>query len=299
MAVRLSREAGRFSLLLKGAAWLDPALVAPELARALKLPRSDTVRACRLQRGILIEGAEQARAEDAVKALAEFGVHALAVPDDDVPILPKPVHISLSQVQAEGLATPSVTGAGMPKLWKWEDLALLAGGILIDPQAQSAGLFDKLEESEMADAQDRQAVAARQLERARSRVFPLVAQIARTGGEVGEALEAALKGRSTTLEHEVEGFGKIGTLIDLVFTKPFERLRITGKARVQGIEHSTNRARTLHLTLKEIAPHASNATQPGATLALVHGADSGDYVFEDAPQFDMYCRWVYYWRLHR
>jgi hypothetical protein len=283
-------------VLLKEAAWIDPALVAPELARALKSPRSDAVRACRLQRGILVEGAAEDLAENAVSVLKDFGVSALAVPDSDVPILPKPVHVSLAHVQLDGFATPSVTGAGLPKLWPWEDLALLAGGILMDPQAQSAGLFDKIEDAAVADAQDRQAVAARQLERARNRVFPLAAEVQRVG-EVGEALEAALSGKSTAIEHEVEGFGKIGTVLDLVFTKPFERLRITGKARVTGIEHSSSRARNLHLAMAEIAPNAGAASQPAATQALIRGDDSGEYLFEDLGQFDMYCRWVYYWKL--
>jgi hypothetical protein len=247
----------------------------------------------------LVEGAPQEAAENAVSVLADFSIAALAVPDSDVPILPKPVHVSLAHVQLDGFATPSVSGAGLPKVWPWEELAMLAGGILMDPQVQAAGLFDTSEDAAVADAQDRQAVAARQLERARSRVFPLAAEIARVGGEVGQALEAALTGKSTAIEPEVEGFGKIGTVLDLVFTRPFERLRITGKARITGIEHSSSRARNLHMAIAEIAPNAGSATQPGATRALIEGADSGEYLFEDVGQFDMYCRWEYYWKLRR
>jgi hypothetical protein len=40
-----------------------------------------------------------------------------------------------------------------------------------------------------------------------------------------------------------------------------------------------------------------DASQPGATLALIEGADSGEYLFEDLNQFDMYSRWVYYKRV--
>lgn len=299
MAVRLSREAGRFSVLLEKSSWLDPALVAPELARVLKLPRSDTVRACRLQRGILFEGVEQEPAEDAVRALADYEVAALAVPDTDVPLLPKPVHVSLSQVTDEGFGTPSITGAGMPKLWKWDNLAMLAGGVIMDPDALAAGLLDKIEGEGFTDPEDRQSMAARQLEKARSRVFPLADEIKRGGKEVGEALEAALSGRVTPQESEVEGFGHVQTLLDLLFTKPFERLRITSKGRISGLEHSTSAARNLHLAVKEVAAKAGRATQPGSTLALAHGADSGEYLFEDMGQFDDYCRWVYYWRLRR
>jgi hypothetical protein len=299
MAIRLSREPGRFTVLLTEAAWLDPALVAPELSRALKLPRSDTVRACRLQRGILMEGASADGAEAAVKALADFGISALAVPDAEMPILPRPVHVSLAQVTPDGFATPSVTGAGLPKLWPWPGLALLAGGILMDPGAQAAALFDKVEKDSISEATDRQSVAARQLEKARNRVFPLSAELARPGREVGEALEAALSGKSPGIETEVEGFGKVGSVLDLLFTRPFERLRITGSGRITGLEHSASRARNLHMAVKEIAPLAAQAAQPGATLALAHGADSGEYLFEDLSQFDNYCRWVYYWKLRR
>lgn len=299
MAVRLSREAGRFCVLLEKSSWLDPALVAPELARVLKLTRSDTVRACRLQRGILFEGATAEQANNTVRALGEFDVAALSVPDIEMPLLPKPVHVSLSQVTPEGFATPSINGPGLPKLWKWEDLAMLAGGILMDPAVQAGGLFDRIEEAGFSDADDRQTMAATQLEKARSRVFPLANEIERGGREVGEALEAALSGRGPTVESEVEGFGKVGTLIDLVFTRPFERLRVTGKARVAGLEHTASKARNLHTAIKEISAKATQATQPGSTLALVHGADSGEYLFEDTSQFDSYCRWVYFWRVRR
>jgi len=298
MAVRLSREAGRFSVLLEKSSWLDPALVAPELARVLKLPRSDTVRACRLQRGILFEGAEEERAADAVRALADFDVGALSVPDNEVPILPKAVHVSLSQVTDEGFATPSISGTGLPKLWAWGDLAMLTGGILMDPAAQAAGLFDRIEEAGFSDAGDRQSMAAKQLERARSRVFPLANEI-RRGKEVGVALEAALAGKAPMVENEVEGFGKVGTVLDLLFTKPFERLRISNKGRVAGLEHTASPARNLHEAVREISAKATQATQPGSTLALAHGADSGEYLFEDLSQFDSYCRWVYFWRLRR
>ncbi|MEZ5993385.1 MAG: hypothetical protein R3E76_13690 [Planctomycetota bacterium] len=297
MAVRLSREAGRFCVLLERSSWLDPALVAPELARVLKLTRSDTVRACRLQRGILFEGATAEQADAAVRALGDFDVAALSVPDGEMPLLPKPVHVSLSQILREGFATPSINGAGLPKLWKWEDLAMLAGGILMDPAAQAAGLFDRIDEGGFSDASDRQSMAAKQLEKARSRVFPLADEIARGGKEVGEALEAALSGKAPVLETSVDGFGKVGTVLDLIFTKPFERLRVTAKGRITGLEHTASAARNLHMAVKEISPLATQATQPGSTLALAHGADSGDYLFEDTPQFDSYCRWVYFWRL--
>src|SRR5690606_3703163 len=135
MAVKLSREPGHFSLLLQRAGWLDPALIAPELARVLKLPRSDAVRACRLQRGILFEGATHETAELAVNMLSSFGIQAVAVRDDKVPILPRPVNVSLAQVEEAGFATPSVSGTGLPKLWPWPDLVLVSAGILIDPAA--------------------------------------------------------------------------------------------------------------------------------------------------------------------
>ena len=91
MAVRLSRLQGRYSLLLKREAWLDPHLLAPELSEALSLSRPDAIRACRLQRGIVIQGAEQAAAEAACAVLTGAGVAALVLPDAEVPLLPKPV----------------------------------------------------------------------------------------------------------------------------------------------------------------------------------------------------------------
>ena len=299
MAVRLSREDGRYSVVLTAVAWLDPALVAPELARVLKVLRSDAVRACRLQRGILFEGAEQTGADDAVKVLGDFGVEAIVVPDAELPILPKPVHVSLSHIEPDGFATPSVSGAGMPKLWPWENLVLFAGGIIMDPDALSAGLFDRIEGEGFSDATDRQSMAAKQLEKARSRVFPLAHEIERAGKEIGQALEAALSGKVQVGDGTVEGFGRIETAIDLLFTKPFERLRVTSKGRITGLDHTPSRARNLHAGVKAMIGKAAKATQPGATLALADGADSGEYLFEDLAQFDAYCRWNYFWRLKR
>lgn len=299
MAVKLSREAGGFSVLLKETAWLDPALMAPELASALKLPRSDTVRACRLQRGILFEGASGGQARACVDALEGFEVEAISVPDDEVPLLPKPVNVSLARIEDAGLATPSIKGAGMPSLWAWENLALVAGAILMDPDVQTPGLLDKIDDSGFAAPSDRQNMAARQLDKARKRVFPLRAEIDGGRQNMGDALEAALARKGGVGDREVEGFGKVDTAIDFVFVKPFDRLRITGAGRIAGLERTPSRARNLHVALKDITARAHAATQPGATLALAHGADSGEYVFEDLAQFDHYCRWAYFWRLQR
>lgn len=285
-------------MLLYETGWLDPALIAPELARVMKLPRSDMVRACRLQRGIVFEGAERHKADEAVQVLASFGVQALSVPDDEVPIMPRPVLVSLSHIEKAGFATPSISGAGLPKLWEWTHLAQFAAGILIDPNALTPGLFETVDDG-FSEVEDRQTVAARQLERARSRVFPLADEISNAGKEVGAALEAALSGKPANVETEVEGFGKVGTVIDLMFTRPFERLRVTGSGRVTGIEHTGSRARNLYQAVTQIAAYAPDATQPGATIALAHGADSGEYVFEDLGQFDSYSRWAYFWRLKR
>ncbi len=263
----------------------------------MKLPRSDTVRACRLQRGILFEGATAEQAEAAVDVLRGFNVEAVAVPDDDLPIMPKPLHVSLARIDDDGLATPSIRSPGLPDVWQWRDLALLSGGIIVDPQALTAGLFDKVEEAGFSDADDRRSMAARALEKARGRVFPLRAEIAAGRDGMADALEAALVRRGGLSEYEVDGFGRVETVIDLVFHRPFERLRLTGASRIGNRERTGNKARELHAAVHEIAGLTPFATHPGATLALADGADSGEYVFEDLGQFDNYCRWVYYWRL--
>ncbi len=297
MTVRLSREPGRYSVVLHKPVWLDPALFAGSMAGALAVPRSDTARMCRLQRGILFEGALQRQAEAVASMLTAEGVEVTAVADDDLPLMPKPVHVSLVSVEDDGLATPTVVGAGMPKLWRWENLALVCGGILIGPDAQAGALVDKVEQDALEEAEDRRSLAGRALEKARDRVFPLREEIDRPEMEVGDAVQAALAGR--TGGRDVGGFGRIDTVADLVFTKPYERLRITGASRATNLVRSTSRARDLHVMASEFTKRAPGATVPGAMLALAHGTDSGDYVFEDLPQFDAHCRWAYYWRLRR
>lgn len=299
MAVILSREAGRFSVVLLESLWLDPARYADDLARALGVQRADAVRMCRLQRGILLQGATQAQADAAVALLAGHGVSAVSIADDAVPIIPKPVHVAVVSLDREGLSTPSLTGAGLPKNWPWADLALVCGGVLVGADAQAASLVEKVDESALAEAEDRRSLAAKALEKARDRVFPLRAEIGRPEPDVAGALAAALTRKSVRTSPEVEGFGRISTVIDLVFTRPYERLRITSASRVLGIDRSASPARDLHVAVALLAGLAAEATLPGAALALAHGADSGEYVFEDMQQFDAHCRWAYLMRLRR
>jgi len=299
MAVRLSRDPDRFSVLLTRTAWLDPALLAPEMSAAMKLPRSDTVRACRYQRGILFEGATQESAKAVVEVLKQHDVEALAVPDIEVPLLPKPVHVSLSAIDASGLGTPSLQGAGMPQLWDWNNLALICAGITLDPAQQAAGIVDKMEKSALEEADDRAAMAQRALERARTRVFPLADEIKRSEPEVGEALQAALTGTKLQAPEALGGFGKIGMVVDVIFNKPLERLRLTEKSRVHGVARSSSVGRALHGVVKALEAQADTGTLSGTTIALAAGADSGEYLFEDAGQFDDYCRWAYFWKLKR
>jgi hypothetical protein len=111
-------------------------------------------------------------------------------------------------------------------------------------------------------------------------------------------LQAAISGKGGEGE-AVEGFGSVSTVIDVLFTRPLERLRFTGTSRITSIRRSSSHARDLHVAIAELARGATQATLPGATLALAHGADSGDYVFEDIQQFEAHCRWAYLWRLRR
>lgn len=299
MAVRLSREPGRFSVLLARTCWLDPALLAPEMSAAMKLPRSDTVRACRYQRGILFEGATQQAAEALVSLLKPHEIEALAIPDSAVPILPRAVNVSLSAIDAAGFGTPSLQGAGMPQLWDWNHLALVCAGITLDPALQAAGIVDKMEDAALEEADDRAALAQRALERARTRVFPLALELKRGEAEVGEALQAALAGTKPQQPEALGGFGRVGTVLDVIFNKPLERLRLTEKSRLQGLQRTGSAARNLHAAVKAIEAQADAATLSGTTIALAAGADSGEYLFEDAGQFDDYCRWAWFWKLKR
>lgn len=298
MAVRLSREPGRFCVVLEKPVWLEPALFAAPLAGALGIGRSDSVRICRLQRGILFEGATEQQARDVVDMLAAAGIAASAEADTALPLLPKPVHVSVASIEDDGLATPSLVGAGLPKVWAWPDLALLCGGILIGPEAHTSSLVDTIGDEVLAEAEDRRSLAARTLEKARLRVFPLRAEVERPEPQMGDTLHAALSGKGSE-NAAVEGFGAVSTVIDLLFTRPLERLRVAGSSRLTSIRRSSSRARDTHVAVAEIARHATQATLPGAALALADGADSGDYVFEDVQQFESHCRWAYFWRLRR
>lgn len=286
-------------MLLARGAWLDPALLAPEISAAMKPPRGDSVRACRYQRGILFEGAARQAADALVDTLKLHAIEALAVPDDQVPILPRPVQVSLASIGADGLHTPSLQGAGMPQVWDWNNLALVCSGILLDPAQQAAGIVDKMDKAALEEADDRALLAQRALERARTRVFPLAEELRRGDPEVAEALQAALAGARLQQPEALGGYGRIGTVVDIVFGRPLERLRLTEKSRVQGLARTGSVARNLHTLLKALVEQSDNASLSGTTIALAAGADSGDYLFEDAGQFDDYCRWAYYWKLKR
>jgi hypothetical protein len=286
-------------VVLARTAWLDPVLLAPLISTRMKLARGDAIRTCRLQRGILFEGAERIAAEELAARLTEQGHETIAVPDAEFPILPRPITVLMAGVEPDGLAALSIHGAGIPPRWPWDGLALVAAGIMLDPNQQAAALADKLDPMALEDPQDRQALSQAALERARTRAFPLADELKRAEPEVTQAIQAAMTGGKAPPQQALGGFGNIGTAIDIIFTRPFERLRLTHKSRVQGLERSAYTARNLYAAVKEIESRADSATLSGTTLAVAAGADSGEYLFEDAAQFDDYCRWAWFWRMRR
>jgi hypothetical protein len=279
--------------------WLDPGLLAPDIAAALRVPRGDAVRVCRYQRGILVEGASQDAAESLVALLRTRQVEALALPDAQLPVLPRAVNVSLATIDGTGFGTPSVQGAGFPNLWDWNHLALVCAGILLDPAQQAAGIVDRMDKAALEEANDRAALAQHALDRARTRVFPLGKEIARGEADIGQALQVALTGGKPQAPQALDGFGHIGTVVDVIFQRPMERLRLTERSRVQGLARGPSLARILHLTVKALSAQADSAGLSGTTIALAAGADSGEYLFEDLGQFDDYCRWAYFWKLKR
>ncbi|CAG1769558.1 hypothetical protein BAC2_00413 [uncultured bacterium] len=294
MAVKLSRKSGQFTLLLAEVKWLDISGLAPKLASALRVTKSDAVRALRLQRGILLEGLSEEQALAAQSALQAEGVQTRVTPDAEVPALSKPLEVSLIRVGDHDFETPSVVGAGLPQLWPWENLALACGGIILDGAVQAEKLSVALEQGLHEEADVRKAHAQRQLEKARERVFPLSAEIRRPEPELADALTAAARAKAGRKEKQaIEGeFGSVQTVLDLVFTKPLERLRVTAKTRVQDLPRSVHPAKQLHIIAAAIAPHAGKRASKSLT-DLAASADSGSYLFEDLMQFDDYCRWCF------
>jgi hypothetical protein len=294
MAVKLSRKSGQFTLMLSDVKWLDVGGLAPKLAAALRVTKSDAVRALRQQKGILVEGVSEEQATAACAALKAEGVEASAVPDAEVPALPKALEVSLIRVGAHDFETPSLVGAGLPQIWPWENLLLACGGIVLDAAAQIEKLASTLEKGNHEDADVRRAHAQRQLERARERAFPLSAEVRRSEPELFDALTAAARAKKNKPEKPKEEgeFGNLRTMLDLVFRDPFERLRVTAKSRVQDLPRSVHPAKQLHIIAAAVAPHAgAHACQSLHDLAAA--ADSASYVFEDSLQFDDYCRWCF------
>lgn len=294
MAVKLSRKSGQFALLLAEVKWLDVSGLAPKLAAALRVTKSDAVRALRQQKGILVEGVSQEQAQAACAALKAEGVEANAVAETEVPALPKALEVSLIRIGEHTFETPSLVGAGLPQIWPWEDLLLACGGIVLDASAQIEKLASTLERGDNEDADVRKAHAQRQLERARERVFPLSAEVGRAEPELFDALSAAARARKGKNEKpaDVGEFGNLRTMLDLVFRHPFERLRITARTRVQDLPRSVHPAKQLHL----IAAAAITQISKGACqsfLDLARAVDSSSYIFEDLAQFDDYCRWCF------
>lgn len=294
MAVKLSRKSGQFALLLAEVKWLDVSGLAPKLAAALRVTKSDAVRALRQQKGILVEGVSQEQAQAACAALKAEGVEANAVAETEVPALPKALEVSLIRIGEHTFETPSLVGAGLPQIWPWEDLLLACGGIVLDASAQIEKLASTLERGDNEDADVRKAHAQRQLERARERVFPLSAEVGRAEPELFDALSAAARARKGKNEKpaDVGEFGNLRTMLDLVFRHPFERLRITARTRVQDLPRSVHPAKQLHLiAAAAITQISKRACQ--SFLDLARAVDSSSYIFEDLAQFDDYCRWCF------
>ncbi|MCC6573680.1 MAG: hypothetical protein IT462_07805 [Planctomycetes bacterium] len=315
MSVRLSRKTGLFALILDEPRWLDPAEVAQPLSLAVKITRGDAVRACRLQRGILFEGLMREQADAGQRVLKDLGVNATVAPDSEFPALPKAAEVSLAKVTAEAFETPSLMGAGMPRIWPWGDLALVAAGIVLNARGEAERVSGGMEPDLLAEQDVRQAQARRRLEKVKARTFPLAEMIKQSEPEVAAVLASAHRRKVATKKRglrittareknmlQVEAapkgeFEGVEILVDLVFTKPFERLRLSTNSRLMGIARSTLPAKNLYAWVRAIAEFANAATLPGATLAVSAGADSGEYLFDDAAQFDDYCRWAYSRRL--
>ena len=96
-------------------------------------------------------------------------------------------------------------------------------------------------------------------------------------------------GAETGEEH---AFDNVQVLLDLVFARPMERLRITMKTRVQDLPRSVHPAKQLHTIAAALAARVGQRASP-SLLDLATGIDSGGYLFEDALQFDDYCRWCF------
>lgn len=297
MAVTLSRKAGHFTIVLPEVRWLDVSGVAPRLAAALRVTKSDAARMLRQQKGILAQGVGEEAAHAAVSTLQEAQVPARAVRDDEVPALPKALEIALIRIGEHDFETPSVVGAGLPQIWPWDSLLLACGGIIVDSTIQIGKLTSTLEGMTSDEADVRKAHARRQLERARERVFPLGSEVRKAEPELGETLSASARAKSGSKAkpEPADEFDNVKTVIDLLFSKPLERLRITAKTRVQDLPRSVHPAKQLHIIAAALQPHLGNRGC-NALAALAAGTDSGSYLFEDLVQFDDYCRWCF---MHR
>ncbi|MBV6516653.1 MAG: hypothetical protein HPKKFMNG_02340 [Planctomycetes bacterium] len=302
MAVKLSREPGLFSVLLDKPAAPDVGLLAPLLAQRVSITRSDAVRALRQQRGIILEGLSAERAEAARELLSGEGMEPRVVADAVVPAQSKALEIALARLDEHCFETPSLQGAGLPQLWPWEHLVVAVGGLIIDARAQAERLTSGLENGLIHEAEVRKAQAQRMLEKSRLRVFPLSTELGRDEPQLAEALASAQRARLARAKGEkpaepaLEGeFGRISTRLDLFFTRPFERLRVTEKSHVQELQRSALPAKQLHTLAATLAQKVPAEKLAPSTWMLAAGSDSGEYLFDDGPQFDDYCRWCL-WR---
>lgn len=298
MPIVLSREEGLFSLLLNAQQWLSPVEFAPLFSSSLSLPRTDGMRACRLQRGILFQGLTRDAADSLSENMAELSAKTIVVADADVPQLPRPINVALCVVEAEGLRTPSIRGAGMPEVWLWKDLKLVTAGMILDPAHQASGFVDTINHELIAEAEDRASLAKGQLAKAENRVFPLTEELGRGDVNVADALRAVLTKDVATGEPE-HGFGHVTTALDLFFTAPLERIRITQKTRIQNHARTASPVKNLHAVLKDISEYSVAAYFTGASQAIIDSKDASDYLFEDLRQFEEYQRWAFYWQLQQ
>lgn len=296
MPIVLSREDGLFSLLLNQQQWISPAEFAPLFVSSLSLPRADAMRACRLQRGILFQGLTRDAADALSENMAELNVKTSVVADSDMPQLPRPIDVALANIELEGLRTPSIKGAGLPELWQFSNLRSISAAIIIDPVQQAAGLVDSIDSELMAEAEDRALLAQGQVEKARNRVFPLSEELQRGDVNVAQALRAVLTKDVEPADPE-HGFGRIQIVLDLFFQDPLDRLRITGKTRIQNHIRTASIVNNLHAALKDITENAPSVTLSESSVSLLKGEDSSDYLFEDLRQFEEYQRWTFYWQL--
>lgn len=128
-----------FALLQTRHERIDPAILRDVLMQVAGMPKADAARSSLKARGILAERLAPERAQRAAQALAARGIAAIAVPQEKLAQLTRPISAAWARVDADALVIPADYRGGEKRI-PWSSVFVVSSGLVQCVKEQRTGV---------------------------------------------------------------------------------------------------------------------------------------------------------------